>query len=359
VLTVEAERVGRGDDTPNQVVALDPAPVEASSVRVLTLETAAGGAATWRRWSLRADLDASGRAGADAVLDPTAGTVAFGDDEHGLAPASGAAIFARYRSTRAELGNLPPGAIGTVSANPHNDALLSSSVESRTGAAAAAVTNPVPLAGGVAAETLEHAMGRALEQAEQATRAVTLADYERLAAQTPGTRLARVAARANAHPGLPCVEAIGVVTVVVLPYLPAGRPIPSRGLLRAVAAHLCPLRLVGTRIEVTGPTYTEVAVRTRVQGHRLASAAELRTRVARALDGFLDPLGGGPAGGGWPLGRDVYRTEVMQVIDDIPGVEHVVELELVTGGAAQCGDVCVGPTGLVAAAAHQIEVVGQ
>ena len=185
------------------------------------------------------------------------------------------------------------------------------------------------------------------------------ADYEWLARRTPGARLARVIARANAHPGLSCVVATGVVTVVVVPHLPLGRPLPSRGLLRAVAAHLCPLRLVGTRIEVTGPVYTEATVRASVRRQRLASAAEVRERVVGALDAFFDPLTGGPDGTGWPLGRDVYRLEVMQVIDEVPGVEHVVDLELVSGGTAQCGNLCIGPIGLVDAGPHEIEVVDQ
>jgi predicted phage baseplate assembly protein len=352
VLTVEAALAGRGDDTPGQVVTLAPAPVEASSVRVLTLRDG-----VWRRWSLRADLDAFGPADEHAVIEASAGTVSFGDGAHGLAPPKGAAIFTRHRATAAELGNLPAGAIRGVSDNAHNAALLSSSAAASEGAAAVAVTNPVPLAGGQAAESLEAAEGRAFEQSVQATRTVTLADYEWLARRTPGTRLARVIARANAHPGLPCVAATGVVTVVVVPYLPRGRPVPSRGLLRAVAAHLCPLRLVGTRVEVAGPTYTEVTVRASVRRGRLASAAEVRTRVADALDAFFDPLTGGPDGTGWPLGRDVYRLEVMQVIDEVAGVEHVVDLELVTGGAASCGNLCIGPIGLVDAGAHEIEVV--
>jgi hypothetical protein len=352
VLTIEAALAGRGDDTPGQVVTLAPAPAEASSVRLLTLW---GG--EWRRWTLRADLDASGPADEHAMLDPTAGTVAFGDGAHGLAPPKGAAIFTRWRATAAELGNLPAGAIGGVSDSPHNAALLSSSTAASEGAAAVTVTNPVPLAGGQAAESLEAAEGRAFEQSVSATRAVTLADYEWLARRTPGTRLARVIARANTHPGLPCVVATGVVTVVVVPYLPRGRPVPSRGLLWAVAAHLCPLRLVGTRIEVAGPTYTEVTVRASVRRGRLADAAEVRTRVADALDAFFDPLSGGPDRTGWPLGRDVYRLEVMQLMDEVPGVEHVVDLELVSGGIAQCGNLCIGPIGLIDAGAHEIEVV--
>jgi predicted phage baseplate assembly protein len=357
VLTVEATRLGRGEDAPNQVVALVPAPVEAASLRLFTLERGIDGA-TWRHWSIRPDLDASTRADAHAVLDATAGTVTFGDGERGLVPPDGATIVARDRWTWAELGNLPAGAIDRVSESAHNAALLWASGAGRQGAATVAVTNPVPLAGGAAAESLEHAEGRAFELAAQATRAVTLTDYEQLALQTPGARLARATALANAHPALRCVAATGVVTVVVVPFLPVGRPMPSRGLLRAVAVHLCPRRIVGTRVEVSGPTYTDVSVRARVRIDRLARRGDLQTRVTAALDAFFDPLTGGPDRAGWPFGRDVHRLEVMQVIDEVPGVDHVEELELLTASCPQCGNVCLGPIGLVAAGAHQIEVIG-
>lgn len=148
-----------------------------------------------------------------------------------------------------------------------------------------------------------------------------------------------------------------MVTVIVVPSLPLGRPSPSPGLLRAVAAHLCPRRVVGTRVEVVGPAYREVAVRARVRALPGAAAGDLGRRVAAAIDRFLDPLEGGPAGDGWPFGRDVYRAEVLQVIDETAGVDHVLELELVPdGGEAACGNVCLGPLGLVAAGPHRIEV---
>ena len=42
----------------------------------------------------------------------------------------------------------------------------------------------------------------------------------------------------------------------------------------------------------------------------------LNGRLAAALDRFFHPLAGGPEGGGWPFGRDVYRSEVLQVLDE-------------------------------------------
>jgi hypothetical protein len=345
VLTVEARVVGHGTDAPDQEVALAPAPVDAGSVRLWT-----GAGSSWRRWALRADLDASGPADPHAVLDAAAAVVRFGDGARGLAPSKGDLIVAAYRTTLAQLGDVAAATIDAVADDDHNRALLG-------GPAPVTVTNPVPATGGAGAETLEHAEGRAGELTTQVTRAVTLDDCERLAVATPGVALARASARANLHPGFPCVSATGVVTVVVVPFLPADRPLPSAGLLRAVSAYLDARRIVGTRIEVTGPTYTEVSIRAQVRALRLASLADVRDAVVAALDAFLHPLHGGPAGTGWPLGRDVVRSEVMQEIDDVPGVDHVLALDLIGPDGASCGNLCVGPLGLVAAGAHEIEVV--
>ena len=59
----------------------------------------------------------------------------------------------------------------------------------------------------------------------------------------------------------------------------------------------------------------------------------LRAAIVKALDDFLDPLRGGPEGCGWPFGRDVYRSEVLQVIDGVQGVDCVSELALRGDGA--------------------------
>jgi predicted phage baseplate assembly protein len=146
--------------------------------------------------------------------------------------------------------------------------------------------------------------------------------------------------------------------VIVLPFLPVGQPMPGRQLLQLVKRHLDRLRSIGTRVEVTGPVYLELTVRATVEACTGVARTALQDRVVAALNRFLDPLTGGPDGTGWPFGRDVYRSEILQVIDQTPGVDHVVSLELVAnGGDPQCGNVCLGALGLVFAGRHSIEVV--
>jgi hypothetical protein len=111
-------------------------------------------------------------------------------------------------------------------------------------------------------------------------------------------------------------------------------------------------------VEVVGPVYRKVSVVARVQSVTGINTVNLQTRIRQRIDSFFDPLSGGPDGTGWPFGRDVYRSEVLQVIDETPGVENVLSLELVAEeGRPQCNNICIGPTGLVDSGEHEIEVV--
>ena len=357
-LGLEAGFPGFGDGFPYQQVSLPDAPVEPSSVRLYTLEN--GG---WYSWELRPDFDSSTREDFHAVLDATAGTVKFGNGEKGRVPPQGCEIFAMDLATRAQAGNLAAGLINQLADSAHNRAILYDPAAVPDGwtklqGELASVTNALAARGGTAAETLAQAAGHADQLVESSGRAVTLADYEQLAANTPGTRIARVTAIPNKHPSFPCYGAPGMITVIVLPFLPPGSPMPTAGLLRAVATYLRPRRVIGTRVEVVGPTYLDVAVQATVQSKITTKRASLQQAIITALNNFLDPLIGGPDGTGWPFGRDVYRSEIMKVIDAVPGVDYVASLALLADcGQPQCGNVCLGPTWLVAAGTHQITVL--
>jgi hypothetical protein len=128
-------------------------------------------------------------------------------------------------------------------------------------------------------------------------------------------------------------------------------------LLQAVKRYLDRRRIVCTRIEVVGPQYLEVRVSGRVRVRSHTNAARVRTAIVQALDVFLDPRRGGPNGLGWPFGRDVYRGEILQVIDEVQGVDYVMELTLSAGtGKPQCGNLPVCATWVVTSGAHQIEI---
>ena len=352
VLSIEAVLLGSADGTPYQQFTLPGAPVEQGSLALLTLENNA-----WRTWTLRPDFDSSSPGDAHFLLDPTAGLVTFGDGNQGRTAPAGARVIATYCATRADAGGLRAGLALKLNDSPHNRMLMKNFDDA---AARLIARNALPSAGGTAAESLDLAIARAIRMLAQPQRAVTLADYEALAIQTPGTEVARAKAWADHHPSFPCFGAPGVIAVVILPNMPVTAPTPSRTMINAVSAYLNRRRIIGTRIEVTGPSYRVVAIQAQIQSTNGASKSAVQQRVVDALNAFLDPLTGGPDGTGWPFGRDVYRAEMMPVIDQVAGVDYIATLALLVDGCAcdpQCGNVCLSPTELVSAGAHQIEVL--
>lgn len=349
-LSIDAVLAGTGTGDPDQVMTLGPRPVIEDGFALYSLEGTA-----WRQWERRDDLDASTRASAHFLLNPTTGELFFGDGEQGRVPPEDAPLFAVYRQTAAEAGMLGSLQLSRVAETEHNRALPVDPVALNK---EVTLTNPFGAQDGEAAETLAHTVGRAVELREARLRAVSLADYEALALDTPGTRVARASAKPNAYPGMDCVSAHGVVTVIVVPAMPGRTPQASSGLLGAIARRLERSRIIGTRVIVVGPRYLEVAVRAKVRVLPNASTLRVRDQVSAAIDAFFNPITGGPDGTGWPFGRDVYRAEVLQVVDETPGVDNVISLDLVAESCApQCGNLCLRPGWLVAAGRHEIEVV--
>jgi predicted phage baseplate assembly protein len=345
LLTVQGTLAGSGTGEPAQRITLGRRPLVESSLRLFSFE-----GARYRAWTRVDDFSASARADAHFTLDATTGAIVVGDGEKGrvLPPAS--QVFAFYEATQ------PAPAIARLTGlaeSPHNRAFLPDA----TAIGRTAVGTPIALEAAAPAETLAHALGRATLQREARLRAVTTEDFEAIALETPGLRVARAIARPNLYPGLECVNAPGMMTVIVLPSLPLTRPVPSSGFIGQIAARLEARRTIGTRVIVAGPRYLQVAVDAKVQALDGIDKTKLAGQVAQALDAFFDPVTGGPDHTGWPLGRDVYRAEVMQVIDQTPGVDHVLTLELIAQGCApNCGNVCLRPTWLVASGPHNIEV---
>lgn len=381
-ITLTLVPLGSGAGLPQQQVTLPDAPVAFGEARVWTL-TPSGFAA----WQQRPDLDASQRSDAHFTLDATAGTITFGDGERGRVAPAGATILAAYDFTAGAAGNVTaPAAWRLAGADDAINRALLAEDPAVFAARLGAITNPLPASGGADAETVTHAAGRAAEalwaherllelcQAQKCdtldqlnradvlaraapARAVTLRDFERLTLDVPGVAIGRARAWADLDPHYPCLQAPGTVTVLVLPGLPLGRPQPTPGLLESVRRYLNRRRTVGTRLVVVGPSYLTVRVQTAVRARPGADPVRVQSQIVAALDRFLDPLLGGPNGRGWPFGRDVYRSEILQVIDNVSGVDHVLRLELLGGeDEAQCGNLCVGPTWLVTPGVHEVEV---
>jgi phage-related baseplate assembly protein len=112
-------------------------------------------------------------------------------------------------------------------------------------------------------------------------------------------------------------------------------------------------------VHVTGPRYTRVGVHAELALEPGAVRARVVAQAEAALRKFLHPLNGGPDANGWTVGRAVYRSEVLAVLDAIPGVHHVVSLELVSDDVkpAACGDIALCANGLVTSGEHVITAI--
>jgi phage-related baseplate assembly protein len=156
------------------------------------------------------------------------------------------------------------------------------------------------------------------------------------------------------------------VTVVVVPACPDLQPEPSADFLAAVRRFLERRRTLATELHVTGPCYLPVRVSARLHASAQGPAhpAALGSQAEQALDAFFHPLTGGPDGAGWPVGRDVYQSEILALLSAIPGVDYVDELGFLTGpeqtqegSGALCSNVTVCPDCLVLPGPHHIRVV--
>lgn len=320
------------------------------------------------------DLTVAGPREYAVLLDPDGVTVRFGDGRCGAVPPAGAAVFASgWWTTPAGVGAVRPPLDVALPPDDRTVALLAGDAASttvslvsgqRTGAPAedvrtCAARSEAALwvhdrlteaARRAEATSLDDLPWEAVRRLEVPERAVTALDLERVSLATPGTALWRARALPGVDPRLPGLLADGCVTIVLVPRLPVDRPVPTKGLLARVRRELSGARTLGTRVFVVGPNYVRVGVRATLVLHAAADPAATVEAATRALDQFLHPVTGGPGGRGWPFGRAVRRSEVLQVLDGLRGVDRVEGLLLNREpGTGECGDVTLCATQLVLA----------
>jgi hypothetical protein len=380
-ITLEFVVAGLGTAVPSQQLYIPGAPVWNRCIRLYSHD-----GTNWTEWKQVADFEASRRTDLAYTLDPTTGLITCGDGEHGRVFPKSSAILVTGLATLAEDGNVLARRVSGLARTPVNTVLLASLPPADQTLLSQIAANPFAAKGGLPAAPLTelegdaaqvvHAHQRILDLADNArqstldqipktevlalpapSQAVNLLDTERIALDVPGTVVARARAWSDTDPALPGLHATGVVSVVILPDVPVAKPEPSPGLIAAVKRYLDRRRVICTRIAVSAPTYVVITVTASVSALTGASASAVQSGILAALANFLNPLAGGPAGLGWPFGRSVYNAEILQLIANVPGVDHVNSMTMtVDSGTPQCGDIPLCPTFLVASGAHQIEV---
>jgi predicted phage baseplate assembly protein len=267
----------------------------------------------WVRWKRVESFFESGLRSRHYILDYKTGAVTFGDGRKGMMPPEGQNnIVAR----RYHIGG---GAAGNVNAN---------TITTLTQALAYidSVHNPLPAEGGADRESVDEAKERAPFTIKSRDRAVTAEDFEMLALRA-STSLARAKC-------VPDRSHRGAVVLVAIPKAERGprgltrRLEPSNEILRYVKRYLDERRLVGTILTVVKPRYQDLSLKVTLLRRTMGTSDRLRREISEKLRTYLHPLVGGRDGKGWEFGRAVLKTELIHVVEEVPGVDGVDSLDI-------------------------------
>lgn len=333
------EDLGVSNGDPGQTYQLNFSPVlELKDDEVVEVEELRNGQVVYVPWQRVADFSHSERYDRHFVLEAATGEVRFGPSvrqpdgsvrQYGRVPEVGRRIrITQYRYGGGVAGNVPAGRISVMrSAVPYVDR----------------VTNMRRASGGRDQETLAEAQERARREMRAQYRAVTAEDFENLALAV-GREIARVKCLApgsvddNLPPGM--VELL--VVPAVAEAVNAGdfsRLELSEALIGKVQHHLDQYRLLTTTLRVREPRYLGVQVRAEIVLEEFMRAEVVMGRVAEVLRQYLTPLAMPgdsmlpeglvePNWAGWPFGRSLYVAELYSVVQQVPGVKHVLDVQM-------------------------------
>jgi predicted phage baseplate assembly protein len=239
----------------------------------------------------------------------------------------------QYRHGGGVLGNVPADKLQVLrSAIPYVDR----------------VTNLQRATGGRDQETVDEAKLRAQRIVRAQQRAVTAEDFESLARQS-GRAVARVkciGAGEVKDDGQTSRLPPGMVELLVVPAAFDALGLGdlsalsvSQSLRSTVSSYLNQYRLLTTAVSIREPRYLGIVVRAQIVPSEAHTPARVVDRVGELLRLYLSPLSlesederlveiVGPEWEGWPFGRDLYVSELFSLIQQVPGVKHVLDVQL-------------------------------
>ncbi len=333
---VQEEVLGSSSGEPGQSFDLSHSPVlNLQPEETLEVEENRDGDVVFVPWKQVDDFSKSTHFDRHFVLDNAVGTVRFGPSvrqpdgtivQYGRIPENGRNIrFSRYRYGGGIRGNLPVASLSSMS--------MSLAYISR-------VSNLIRAVGGRDQETLDELKLRAQRELQAQRRAVTAQDYEQFT-----LRCSRSVARARClTPGAAVNGASGTISVLVVPAvadaLHAGNLAALHmqdSLQSEIRAYLDQYRLMTTALQVREPRYIGVKVKARIVPQDFVRPAEVEQRVREELQRYLTPvaidaqqplLQSGEKWEGWQFGRDLFAAEVISLIQQVPSVKYVLDVEI-------------------------------
>jgi predicted phage baseplate assembly protein len=179
-------------------------------------------------------------------------------------------------------------------------------------------SNPLAAVGGSDAEPIDAVRDRGPRGLRHRGRAVAPSDYEDIVREE-----VPAVVRALAVPATGSQDA-GTVGVVVVGTALA----PGPELLAAAEAAIEVRAPATAAIWVSGPGWSEIAVSAGLAPVTPDAAGDVPAAAVAALDAFLDPLTGGAKAAGWPFGRGPHDSELVALLERLPGVDHVAWLSV-------------------------------
>lgn len=333
---VETEVLGSSNGEPGQSFTLRNAPVLAlQSGETLEVEETRGENSVFVPWQQVGDFSKSTRFDRHYQLDMASGAIRFGPSvrqpdgsviQYGRIPESGRGLrFSRYRFGGGVRGNLPPRALTTMATSL---------------AYVARAANLVRADGGRDQESIDELKLRAQRELQAQRRAVTAQDYEQFT-----INFSRSIARAKClTPNDNPRGGSGSVSVLVVPSVADAVRVGGLGALHLdetlqadLRRHLDQYRLLTTPLNVREPRFFGVKVKARIVPQDFIQPSEALARVNEELRRFLSPirlderaplLQPGEAWDGWPFGRDLFLAEVISLIQQVPTVKFVLDVEV-------------------------------
>jgi hypothetical protein len=329
------EQLGKSDGTPNQLFTFKSTPVLIDEENTSTAsdgynpnpEITVNGE-RWRFVRDFLDLDpASGSEEKCFMIEKITSRVRFGDGLVGKIPSKDAVIKCeKYQVIRGDEVKIGKGALKKM-LNPPGELDPNDIIE---------IFNE-EAEGGHYLYPFAEAKKTGLQFQKERFRAVTEEDFEFIATEVfnagPVSQPSLgTVARAKAIPNRnlksssPSAERDGEISIIIVPDPGNGadtKPEPSEDLKLKVARLLDKRRLITTRVHVVGPQYVPASIDVKVARKPNTLIETTWHKVENTLRQFMDPIKGGPDGNGWPFGRNVYKSELFNLIENIEEIDHV------------------------------------
>lgn len=178
----------------------------------------------------------------------------------------------------------------------------------------------------------EDEKGKAVASLWKPYRAITAADFERLAMEAGPGEIGRAKCLFNRNLEHTTKDETGHISIIIIPETLAGdvKPVPGNDLKNKILEDLLPRRLITTRVHVVAPEYLDISIPFQAAAKENVDQTLLDKRVKEGLRDFLHPISGGIDGNGWPFGRDVVISEIYRIIEETPGVDYTAQARLIS-----------------------------